>query len=187
MSGNCATGIAVIETPTTPIPGQKTGTSGLRKKTKEFASGSYLANWVQALFNSLGGDLAGASLGLGGDGEGTEFVDPRGEREILSGLGAGGDGHATFLGVEAGVGDDEIVGTGSETGERIRAVAIGEDRAVGAVDLDLGAIKEKTRALIRNGACNRARAGLRAEAGGSEGKREEAEQPGGEGARPRGN
>ena len=132
-------------------------------------------------------DRGGVALGLGGDGEGTEFVDPRGEREILSGLGAGGDGHATFLGVEAGVGDDEIVGTGSETGERIRAVAIGEDRAVGAVDLDLGAIKEKTRALIRNGACNRARAGLCAEAGGSEGKREEAEQPGGAGARPRGN
>ena len=55
-------------TPTSPIPGQKTGTSGLRKKTKEFMSPSYLANWVQALFDSLGADLEGASLGLGGDG-----------------------------------------------------------------------------------------------------------------------
>ena len=63
-----ATTTPVTVTPTAPIPGQKTGTSGLRKKTKEFASGSYLANWVQALFNSLGGDLVGASLGLGGDG-----------------------------------------------------------------------------------------------------------------------
>ena len=105
----------------------------------------------------------------------------------MSGLGVGGNGHATFLGVEAGVGDDEIVGAGSETGERIRAVAIGEDGAVSAVDLDLGAVKKKTRALIRNGACDRARAGLCTEAGGSEGKREEAEPPGGDGARPRGN
>jgi len=64
-----ATGIAVIETPTTPIPGQKTGTSGLRKKTREFAGGSYLANWVQSLFDSLGADaISGQALGLGGDG-----------------------------------------------------------------------------------------------------------------------
>ena len=32
---------------TAPIPGQKPGTSGLRKKTKEFMSGLYLHNFVQ--------------------------------------------------------------------------------------------------------------------------------------------
>jgi len=64
-----ATAVTVTETPTTPIPGQKTGTSGLRKKTREFASGTYLANWVQSLFDSLGPDaVAGKALGLGGDG-----------------------------------------------------------------------------------------------------------------------
>lgn len=31
--------------PTKPIEGQKTGTSGLRKKSKEFKSDNYLANW----------------------------------------------------------------------------------------------------------------------------------------------
>ena len=43
--------------PTKPREGQKTGTSGLRKKTKEFMSDNYLANWVQSLFNALGGEL----------------------------------------------------------------------------------------------------------------------------------
>ena len=54
--------------PTKPVDGQKTGTSGLRKKTKEFMSENYLANWVQSLFNALGGEVAGKALGLGGDG-----------------------------------------------------------------------------------------------------------------------
>lgn len=48
-----AAAVAVKEVPTTPIEGQKTGTSGLRKKAKEFSSGNYLANWVQSLFNAL--------------------------------------------------------------------------------------------------------------------------------------
>ena len=54
--------------PTKPREGQKTGTSGLRKKTKEFMSDNYLANWVQSLFNALGGEVKGQALGLGGDG-----------------------------------------------------------------------------------------------------------------------
>lgn len=53
---------------TAPIEGQKTGTSGLRKKTAVFMSENYLANWVQSLFNSLGEELKGATIGLGGDG-----------------------------------------------------------------------------------------------------------------------
>ena len=42
--------VTVREVPTTPIEGQKTGTSGLRKKAAVFSEGNYLANWVQALF-----------------------------------------------------------------------------------------------------------------------------------------
>lgn len=38
-------GFTVTSVPTAPIAGQKTGTSGLRKKTKEFMSDNYLANW----------------------------------------------------------------------------------------------------------------------------------------------
>lgn len=57
----------VVSVPTSPIAGQKTGTSGLRKKTAEFVRPNYLHNWVQALFGSLDG-LRGATLALGGDG-----------------------------------------------------------------------------------------------------------------------
>lgn len=38
-------GFTVTSVPTKPIEGQKTGTSGLRKKTKVFMSDNYLANW----------------------------------------------------------------------------------------------------------------------------------------------
>jgi hypothetical protein len=52
--------VAVVERKTSPIAGQKTGTSGLRKKVTEFQSENYLNNWVQSLFNALKPDLAGA-------------------------------------------------------------------------------------------------------------------------------
>ncbi|KAK3220853.1 hypothetical protein Dsin_014823 [Dipteronia sinensis] len=54
---------------TRPIEGQKTGTSGLRKKVKVFMQENYLANWIQALFNSLPPeDYKNGLLVLGGDG-----------------------------------------------------------------------------------------------------------------------
>ncbi|GFP84755.1 phosphoglucomutase chloroplastic [Phtheirospermum japonicum] len=55
--------------PTQPIEGQKTGTSGLRKKVKVFTQENYLANWIQALFDSLPAeDYKNGVLVLGGDG-----------------------------------------------------------------------------------------------------------------------
>ncbi|CAO2838933.1 unnamed protein product [Amaranthus hypochondriacus] len=55
--------------PTKPYDGQKTGTSGLRKKVKVFMQENYLANWIQALFNSLPPeDYVNGVLVLGGDG-----------------------------------------------------------------------------------------------------------------------
>ncbi|NQV99234.1 MAG: alpha-D-glucose phosphate-specific phosphoglucomutase [Rhodospirillales bacterium] len=53
--------------PTTPIHGQRPGTSGLRKKTAEFMRPPYLNNFTQAIFNAVGG-LTGKTLVLGGDG-----------------------------------------------------------------------------------------------------------------------
>ncbi|RDY01762.1 Phosphoglucomutase, chloroplastic, partial [Mucuna pruriens] len=62
-------GIKINSIPTKPIEGQKTGTSGLRKKVKVFKQENYLANWIQALFNSLPPeDYKNGLLVLGGDG-----------------------------------------------------------------------------------------------------------------------
>ncbi|XVE58645.1 hypothetical protein DITRI_Ditri04bG0185500 [Diplodiscus trichospermus] len=62
-------GIKINSVPTKPIEGQKTGTSGLRKKVKVFMQENYLSNWIQALFNSLPPeDYKNGVLVLGGDG-----------------------------------------------------------------------------------------------------------------------
>nr|GMD52026.1 phosphoglucomutase, chloroplastic [Ipomoea batatas] len=61
--------LKIKSVPTKPIEGQKTGTSGLRKKVKVFMQDNYLANWIQALFNSLAPeDYKDQLLVLGGDG-----------------------------------------------------------------------------------------------------------------------
>jgi len=56
---------------TAPIAGQKPGTSGLRKKTKEFMSENYLSNFVQSVFDAViaaGTNVAEGTLMIGGDG-----------------------------------------------------------------------------------------------------------------------
>ena len=57
----------VITVPTSPIAGQKPGTSGLRKKVKVFKQPGYLENFVQSIFDNLEGQQ-GKTLVLGGDG-----------------------------------------------------------------------------------------------------------------------
>jgi phosphoglucomutase len=61
--------LRVEELPTAPIAGQKPGTSGLRKKTKEFMHGLYLHNFVQATFDALPpATVQGATMVVSGDG-----------------------------------------------------------------------------------------------------------------------
>lgn len=52
---------------TTPFDDQQPGTSGLRKRTRVFMQPRYLENFVQAIFDAIGGG-AGKRFVLGGDG-----------------------------------------------------------------------------------------------------------------------
>ena len=68
---------------TSPIAGQKPGTSGLRKKTKVFMDGLYLHNFVQAVFTAVkqcGSDIENETLVIGGDGR---YYNPEATQVIL--------------------------------------------------------------------------------------------------------
>ncbi|MEE4121391.1 MAG: alpha-D-glucose phosphate-specific phosphoglucomutase [Paracoccaceae bacterium] len=69
----------VITVATDPIEGQKPGTSGLRKKTHVFMGPHYLENFVQAIFDGIGG-AQGKTLVLGGDGR---YFNDRAAQVIL--------------------------------------------------------------------------------------------------------
>jgi phosphoglucomutase len=71
---------------TNPIEGQKPGTSGLRKKTKVFMGPHYLENFVQAIWNGIGG-VEGKTLVVGGDGR---YFNDRAAQVILRMAAAGG-------------------------------------------------------------------------------------------------
>lgn len=59
----------VVRKETTPIEGQKPGTSGLRKKVTVFKQPNYLHNFVQSTFNALPADkVKGATIVVSGDG-----------------------------------------------------------------------------------------------------------------------
>lgn len=54
--------------PTKPFEGQKPGTSGLRKKVKEFMEKHYTENFIQCILDAQGEKLKGSTLVVGGDG-----------------------------------------------------------------------------------------------------------------------
>ena len=80
---------------TAPIPGQKPGTSGLRKKTPVFMGPHYLENFVQAIFDVVG--ARGKTFVLGGDGR---YFNDRAAQVILRMAAANG---AARFAVPAGV------------------------------------------------------------------------------------
>ena len=71
--------MTVLTIATTAFNDQKPGTSGLRKKTAVFMGHHYLENFVQAIFNGVGG-VAGKTLVLGGDGR---YFNDRAAQVIL--------------------------------------------------------------------------------------------------------
>lgn len=74
---------------TRPIDGQEPGTSGLRRKSRVFMQPGYLENFIQSVFDAIGG-LAGKSLVLGGDGR---FFNDRAIGTILRMAAANGAAH----------------------------------------------------------------------------------------------
>ncbi len=81
----------MIETiPTTPIAGQRPGTSGLRKKVPVFQAPHYLENFVQSVFDSLEG-FEHATLVIGGDGR---FYNREAIQTVLRMAAANGWGRA---------------------------------------------------------------------------------------------
>lgn len=96
------TDFEVRSVPTTPIEGQKTGTSGLRKKVKVFQQENYLANWIQSLFDSIPAeDVQGSTIVLGGDGR---FFNKEASQIIIKIAAANGVGRIL-------VGKDGIIST----------------------------------------------------------------------------
>ena len=71
---------------TSPIEGQKPGTSGLRKKTRVFMGHHYLENFVASIFEAIGG-VEGKTFVLGGDGR---YFGERAAQVILRMAAAGG-------------------------------------------------------------------------------------------------
>ena len=84
QQGSSTMGVKIV--PTTPFEGQKPGTSGLRKKTAVFMQPGYLENFVQSVFDAVGG-LHGKTLTVGGDGR---FFNKRAIRTILGMAAASG-------------------------------------------------------------------------------------------------
>ena len=57
----------ILNIATTPYTDQKMGTAGIRKKSKVVTQPNYVENFVQSLFDAIGG-VEGQTFVLGGDG-----------------------------------------------------------------------------------------------------------------------
>ena len=81
--------MAILTISTTAFTDQNPGTSGLRKKVKDFEKPNYVENFVQSIFNSIG-DVSGKLLIVGGDGR---FFNRNVIQKIIKLAAANGVGH----------------------------------------------------------------------------------------------
>jgi len=89
---DASTAMEITTVTTTPIDGQKPGTSGLRKKTKVFMSENYLQNFVQSVFDALSAEsvpMVGGTLVVSGDGR---YFNPEAIQIIVKMAAAAGVG-----------------------------------------------------------------------------------------------
>lgn len=101
--------------PTTPFEGQKPGTSGLRKKAKEFLREHYTENFLQAIFDVVEG-ASGATLAVGGDGrflvpEVVQLIIKMAKANGLAGLVVGQHGIYSTPAVSATIRHRKLTGT----------------------------------------------------------------------------
>lgn len=81
MAAAAADTVAERTVPTSPIEGQKPGTSGVRKRTSVFMQPHYVANLVQSFFDVLPADeLRGSTIVVGGDGR---YYGPEAAQAIM--------------------------------------------------------------------------------------------------------
>jgi phosphoglucomutase len=127
----------MITVETTPITDQKPGTSGLRKKTRDFMQPHYVENFVQAVFNTVREDLAegfgGETLVVGGDGR---YYNRTATQTILRLAAANGFGRVL-------VGRDGLLSTPAVSAVIRRRAALGglvlsASHNPGGVDADFG-------------------------------------------------
>ena len=83
----------IRDIPTQPITGQKAGTSGLRRRTRDYMAPLFLENYVQAIIDGTGG-AEGKTYVLGGDGR--YFNDTA--IQIILRILAGNGAHAVIVG-----------------------------------------------------------------------------------------
>ncbi|GMH95008.1 hypothetical protein TrVE_jg5349 [Triparma verrucosa] len=68
LSLSLPTSKSSVFVPSTPIPGMKPGTSGLRKKTKQWMSKNYLSNFIQSLLDTANKSSPPHEILVAGDG-----------------------------------------------------------------------------------------------------------------------
>ncbi|MEL6682080.1 MAG: alpha-D-glucose phosphate-specific phosphoglucomutase [Pseudomonadota bacterium] len=78
--------MTVLDVPTNPIDGQKAGTSGLRRQTRDYMAPHFLENYVQSILNAIGG-AKDKRFVVGGDGR---YFNDRAIQVILRMASAGG-------------------------------------------------------------------------------------------------